>query len=102
MSYSFSVKGATKALAAEAVAKGLAAVVASQPVHKQDESQAFGAAELAMEALPDDPSKDISISLSGSLSWSGNSDDGAWSDNPAKENITACSISVSVSLVPRS
>lgn len=84
MSYSFSVRAATKAEASEKVAAELASVVASQPVHEADSKQAQAAADGFIGVIRDDETQDILVSVSGSVSWSGASD-----INSASVNVNA-------------
>jgi hypothetical protein len=70
MSYSFSVRGATKAQAKEKVAAELAKVVAGQPIHARDQAQAQAAADAFVDLLADDDAKDVVVSVNGSVSWS--------------------------------
>lgn len=73
MSYSFSVRAATKALALAAIALKLDEVVAQQPVHAADRQQAQDAANLFVGVLPEDESRDVAVSVSGWVSgrWQG-------------------------------
>ena len=67
MSYSFSVKAATKAELGTKIQEELAKVVASQPIHAADTGQALTAAWSIFSLLPDDPARDITASISGSI-----------------------------------
>ena len=69
MSYSFSVRGATVALALAAASDAFAKVVESQPVHAADMEPSLGAASVFAELLKPDESKDVVISMNGYLSW---------------------------------
>jgi hypothetical protein len=70
MSYSIGVRAATKSLALAALAASFDTnVLPNQPVHQADKAQALAAAESMVNTLADDDSKDVSISLNGSLSW---------------------------------
>lgn len=71
MSYSFSVRAANKVEAKQKVADEMAKVVASQPCHAHDQAQAVAAVEAFIDCLPDDDSKDVMASVSGSLGWLG-------------------------------
>lgn len=73
MSYSFSVRGKNKADAKQQIVQQLASVVQSQPMHAKDAPQAQAAAFAFVDTLPDDPNKDVTASVSGYLSWSGDS-----------------------------
>lgn len=68
MSYSFSVKGATKAEALEKVAAEMAKVVQNQPVHSNDEAHARAVATTFVGLLEDDATRDVTVSVNG-LIW---------------------------------
>lgn len=70
MSYSFSVRAATKDEAKAQITAKFDDVLASQPVHDADRPAAETAA-LALVDLLIDPPEDqvIAVSISGSLSW---------------------------------
>jgi hypothetical protein len=90
MSYSITVRAASKAAAKQAVAERFDAdVVAHQLIHKRDRDQALSAANAFIDLLDDDDTKDVSVSLHGSLSWAGG------------ERITGASVSVGASLAIR-
>ena len=67
MSYSFGIKGTSKADALSKVAEALAGVVVSQPVHAVDQEQAQAAAEAFVGLLADDDTQDVTVSVSGSV-----------------------------------
>jgi hypothetical protein len=70
MSYSFSVKAATKAEAKEAVAKYFdEQVIAHQPVHARDRAAVIANADAIIDLLADDETKDIHVSCNGYVSW---------------------------------
>ena len=69
MSYSFSVRGATKAEVLVKVRDELVKVVAAQANHKDDCDQAHEVAELFVNLLADDPDRDVVVSVNGSLGW---------------------------------
>lgn len=69
MSYSFSIRAATKAEASDKVATELSNVVNSQPVHAADREQAEAAVNSILGLLRDDGDQDISLTVSGSC-WS--------------------------------
>lgn len=69
MSYSFSVRAATKAEVKEKVATELAKVVTQQPSHAVDQDQANAAAVGFIDLLRDDETQDVMVSVNGSL-WS--------------------------------
>lgn len=93
MSYSFNLRAATKAALVAAVAAQLDAVVAGQPCHAADRAQAQAAAESFINVIPDDDTRDASLSMSGSLS-------GVWTGN-GLEVIRGVQLSVSAGLVDR-
>lgn len=68
MSYSFSVKGTTKAEALDLVGKEFDKIVASQPVHEQDRHKAFETAAEFLNFLPDNDTQDVLVSVHGSIS----------------------------------
>jgi hypothetical protein len=70
MSYSFNVKAATKAEAIAVVGEELDKVVQAQPIHERDRSAAAAAAEGIINALHDDPTRSLSVGVSGWISWS--------------------------------
>lgn len=70
MSYSFSVRAATKAAALAKIVAELDKVVAAQPVHAADRPQAQAAAEAFVGLLPVDESRDVNVSVNGSISIS--------------------------------
>lgn len=91
MSYSFSVKAASKSEAKAAIASELARVVEGQPSHQADQAQAQAAADSFIDILADDSSRDISVSMHGSLSW--------MSSHP--ETYTGVGVNISASLVAK-
>ena len=95
MSYSFSVRGATLALALAAVAAKMAEVVEQQPVHKTDEpvvnAQAAAVGALLAEAESD---RDVLFSVSGSIST-------AEVSEGAPPFVTGVNVSVGVYLATR-
>ena len=70
MSYSFSITADTKEEAGSLVEQELAKVVVAQSVHDADRQAAQDAAEAFIDLLTE-PSEDeeVSVSLTGSLSW---------------------------------
>lgn len=77
MSYSFSVKAATKVAAIAAVAAKMAETVAQQPIHARDEAAVNANAKAVIEFLADDDKQDISVYCSGYLSWMSSTSDPA-------------------------
>lgn len=93
MSYSFSIRAATKAAAIAAAAVKLDEVVAQQPVHKVDRDQALAAVEAFVNILPDDEARDVSLSVHGSVGWMGSTD--------GEHSICNASVGVSAGLAPK-
>jgi hypothetical protein len=73
MSYSIGVVAATLSAAREALAAKFDEIVMKpQPVHAKDREQALAAADAFLSLLGDKPEDhDVSVSLSGSLTWRG-------------------------------
>ena len=69
MSYSFSVRAASKTAASAKVAEKLAEVVMNQSMHSKDQGAAQAAADAFIALVRDDADQDIVVSLSGSVSW---------------------------------
>ncbi len=69
MSYSFSVRAASKAEAKDKVDAELAKVVESQAIHVRDRAQAQAVAEAFIDLLDDDETRDIDVNMHGSVSW---------------------------------
>lgn len=92
MSYSFSVCAADKSAALIAVNDKLAEVVQSQKCHLRDQDHVLTVAGCFISLLADDPTKDVSVSLSGHLT-------GVWVGSDvtriegAAVNVTACLVS---------
>lgn len=93
MSYSFGVRGATKTDAIAKVAAELDKVVTSQPIHSTDRAQAQAAAEAFINVIPDDETKDVYVSVRGSVGWQGTLDIDAV--------VTSASVNVSAALVAK-
>lgn len=96
MSYSFTVKAATKALALEAVAAEMQKVVASQPVHARDEAAVNKNAAEIVALLPDDDTKDVTFGVNGYVSWSS-----AHQLGDPDFKLSAVSVAVSAALIDR-
>lgn len=90
MSYSFTVRGATKAAALAAVQAQMQAVVDQSPAHQADAAQAIEAATAFVGVLPDDDSKDVVVMLAGSMA-------GRWAGNTL-ERISSAHLTLSASL----
>ena len=73
MSYSFSVRAATKAAVLALVAAKMAEVAEQQPVHKHDQAQALQVAETFVSIVPDDETREVQVTMSGYISgqWEG-------------------------------
>lgn len=73
MSYSFQIRAANKAEAKQKVVAEFQKVSAAQACHKQDEAQALAAADAFIALVADDDTKDVVVTMHGSLSgnWSG-------------------------------
>lgn len=96
MSYSLSAKGATKAAALAALADAFATqVVANQKIHGADQAQALAAAEGFVGVLREPgENEEVTISLSGSLSWSSG-------DADASPPISSAAVNVGASIVTK-
>lgn len=75
MSYSFTLRAATKALALAAIATKLDELVAQQPVHQVDRKQVQLVAETMVAVLPDDDTRDVTVTMNGHVSGSWNGSD---------------------------
>jgi hypothetical protein len=89
MSYSFNVQVASKREALDQATFELAKVVTNQPIHAQDFAHARKAIEGMIATLADDPSKDVALTVSGSVSYD-------WANR-----ISSASVQVNASLVVR-
>lgn len=69
MSYSFTVKAATKDEAKAAVLLEMDKVVAQQPIHARDKDPTIAAANAMIDLLVDDPSRHVQVHVHGSVSW---------------------------------
>lgn len=97
MSYSFSIQKATKAEAKAAVESQMAEVVQNQPTHVHDQLGACASAAAFIDLLADDESKDVVVSVHGSLGWRG-----SYAAAPADYSFTSANIGVSANLVDKS
>lgn len=86
MSYSFFVHAPTKAEALSKVEAELQRVVELQPIHAADQQQAQAAAAAYVALMPDDDAKDVHVSVSGSITWTGQ-------DGPPTFTQAGCSVS---------
>lgn len=91
MSYSFEFAASTKGDAKARVAAELDTVVAAQPVHVKDRNAALAAAHAFIDLLVDDDTKDIRVSMHGSVcySWAPDVDAAAVPLNNASVGISA-------------
>lgn len=71
MSFSFSAHGATIEEVLTDVGAKMAEVVSSQPVHEVDAETVKKVAALQAALLQQDETRDIAMSVSGSVSWRG-------------------------------
>lgn len=71
MSYSFTARGATVALALAAVAAEMQKVVEVQPIHKHDAEPVQKTAELYAGLLPQDETRDVVIACHGYVEYHG-------------------------------
>lgn len=93
MSYSFTIRGASKAMALASVSLKLDEIAIQQPVHAADNAQAMQAAELFVGVLPDDDTRDVQVSMNGYVS-------GQW-EGSSLLKLTSASVSVTAGLVER-
>ena len=93
MSYSFSIRASTKALAKAMVADRMAAVVASQACHAVDLQQALVTSSSVIDLLPEDVEREVAVSVSGYVS-------GTW-DGTSLVRLSGVSLTVGASLVDR-
>lgn len=73
MSFSFTVRAETKAAAKAKVAQEMEKAAAAQSCHQRDKYAAVAAANAFVDQLSDDATKDVAVSVSGSLTgrWEG-------------------------------
>lgn len=69
MSYSFTAFAPTRAELRSKVKTALDGIVAAQPIHAADREQAEAAANAFISLVIEDPEKDVTISMHGSV-WS--------------------------------
>jgi hypothetical protein len=96
MSYSFNIRAASKANARERAAQEFDSVVASQPVHAQDRTAALAALDAYLDLLVDDATRDIIVSVNGSVSY-----DWAPDVEATAVPLTNASVGVGAYLAPR-
>jgi hypothetical protein len=95
MSYSIGFTARDKQAAKAQVQVEMEQIVASQPTHQADAQQALAAAHAFIDILTDDATRDISVSVAGSLSWN-------WDTPPdAPKNFNGANLSIGVYYVER-
>lgn len=98
MSYSFDFTVATKEEAKTRAASELDGVLTYQPVHAKDRDAALATATAFIDLLADDDTKDIRVSVAGSVSWPYDVNDPNGQNNPPLSNA---SVSVGAWHVPK-
>lgn len=93
MSYSYTVRAATAALALAAVSAKFDEIVAQQPTHAKDKDAVLANAKNAVEILEVDESRDVLVSGSGFVSWS--------TDEDGQPKFSSVNIATSASLVAK-
>lgn len=93
MSYSFTFKAANKTEAKAKVSAELDKVAQHQDCHHRDKQQAQAAADAFIDLLVEDETKDVFVSMSGSLS-------GFWTGSDVTR-ITGANVSVNASLADK-
>lgn len=94
MSYSFAVRAATKAEAREKIAAEFDRVEVAQRCHVTDRPAAQAAAFAFVDFLQDDETKDVQVSVNGSLG-------GTWQEGYTLTALTQANVGVFASLVPK-
>lgn len=89
MSYSFTVRAANKAEAVAKVTDEFAGIVRAQSVHLADHEQAIAAAVSFIAILDEDETKDVVVSVNGTVSWS---------QGEEAEKFTHAAVGISASL----
>jgi hypothetical protein len=93
MSYSFSAKGATAALARAAAEAEIDKILGYQPVHAKDKEAILANIDAVTSLLAEDANKDVQINCNGYLCWSGVVD--------GHETFTSAAINCYASVVDR-
>lgn len=70
MSYSFGITAATKEEAKQRVAEEFEKTIAMFPIHARDKTAVLANAAAIIDQLADDDTRDITVTVSGYLSWS--------------------------------
>lgn len=94
MSYSFSFTAKDRAQAKERVITEFDRIVEQQPIHARDEVAATNAALAFIDLIAIPDGREISVTVSGSLGWSGVMTD----NNAADLDLVGGGVNVSVSL----
>lgn len=92
MSYSFGVRGTNKADALAKIAAGFDEIIAAQPCHVRDQLAVLATAAAYLDLLAEDETMDVSVTISGSVSYPWTQVDPNGEHSP----LTAASIGVSV------
>lgn len=93
MSYSFGLRAASKTALLALVAAKMDEIAAQQVCHERDKAPALAAAEAFVGQLTEDDTRDVSITMSGSLT-------GHWEGSDVTR-VTGANVSVSAYLVDR-
>ena len=94
MSYSFSVRAATKPEVLGKIAAELDKVVIAQPIHAADRTDAQEAALAFLNILSASADQDFHVSVSGSVSWNGTL-------GAPDQTLTSAGVSVSAALIAK-
>ncbi|MEO8804625.1 MAG: hypothetical protein ABI433_00970 [Burkholderiaceae bacterium] len=94
MSYSFSVRAATKAELKVKIAAELDKVVAGQPAHARDRVQAQAAADAFVDVIDADETRDVVVTVNGSVS-------GQWQPDNTLTSLSGASVSISAALATK-
>lgn len=92
MSYSIGARASTIGAVEIMITAKLDEVIKQQPIHAKDREQALAAVNSFLGIMTPDDSKDVQVSLNGSVTWFG---------DMSAENIVGAGVSVSVWYVPR-
>lgn len=94
MSFSFGVKAATTQEARDQAFVKMTEVCEQQPSHAHDAENCMKVVDSMIALITPDADKDVAISVSGWLSWTGG-------DTTTPQAFTGASVSVSVTLAQR-
>lgn len=92
MSFAFQVRKATKDEAKQAVAAEMQKVVDSQPIHAKDAEAVLAVANLYIDLVADDDTRDVHVAVHGSISNS-------TSDYSTESPVLGAQVNVGVSLL---